>query len=152
MSCFVVELKTKCFFGRGKKNLTVTWRGQPGLSLRIVALAFSIAFAKAEAKDFWFDLLGLNILGLPALPLVVAKLRAWGRGMPSILHLRVLQWGVVIQETAEDSSNVNSVFAHLAVWFGLCFVDGFAAAAGWDFFLFLAGGLESIVCVDVVDE
>ena len=70
----------------------VMWRGQPGLSVRIVAFALAIALEKADANDFWLALLGLNILTLAAVaPLVVAKFLLWGLGCPLILHLKVLQ-------------------------------------------------------------
>ena len=129
-SCLVCWWNTKCFFGQGKKNLTVTCTGQPGLSVRMVALAVSVALAKAAANDFWFALLGLNILTFPLLPLVVAKLRLCGRGMPLILHLKVLQCSVAVQATADPASNENSVRAHFAVWLGGCFEDGFAVSEG----------------------
>ena len=107
----------------------------------LLALAASAALAKAAAKDFWLALLGLNILTFPLLPLVVAKLRLCGRGMPSILHLKVLQCGVAVHATAEPASKENSVLAHFAVWLGGCFAVDFAAAGG-TFVLagFAAGG------------
>ena len=52
MSCLRWKHQLKCFFGRGKKNRTVIWTGQVGLSVRIVALACSTALEKAAAKDF----------------------------------------------------------------------------------------------------
>ena len=60
----------------------------------------------------------------------MAKLRLCGRGMPSILHLKVLQWGVAVQATADPVSKENSVLAHFAVWFGGCLAVDFAAAGG----------------------
>ena len=72
----------------------------------------------------------LNILTFPLLPLVVAKLRLCGRGIPSILHLKVLQCGVAVHATADPMSKENSVLAHFAVWLGGCFAEDFAAAGG----------------------
>lgn len=68
------------------------------------------------------------------LPLVVAKQRYWGLGMPEILHLKDLEWGVIATAVAEAGSNLKwSILA-------LGFLAEAAAEGLNDFLEALAGG------------
>ena len=84
-----VDFEKKCFFGCGKKNFTLTkfgWSADSGND----ALAFETAAPNASAKAVWFGVLTFQSLTFFEFDLIVAKFLYCGRGIPSILHLKVV--------------------------------------------------------------
>ena len=69
-----------------------------------LALALLMASLNAAAKESLFGALGFQSLTRLEPAFVVAKLRTCGRGIPSILHLKALEYSVTVNATAVSLS------------------------------------------------